>query len=75
MKQFLDGIHKILLSLRFYLCVRIALALLFIYAGTGKLIDPKAFARTIFHFGVVPESLLPVVAIGLPAAEVLAGLK
>ena len=36
--------------------------------------DPKAFARTISHYGLLPESLLPVVAIGLPAIEILAGL-
>lgn len=57
-----------------YLVVRLMLAAIFIYAGTLKLIDPKAFARTISHFGLVPELLLPVVAIGLPAVEVLAGI-
>jgi uncharacterized membrane protein YphA (DoxX/SURF4 family) len=57
-----------------YLLVRLMLAAIFIYAGTLKLVDPKAFARTISHFGLVPELLLPVVAIGLPAVEVLAGI-
>ena len=52
----------------------IDLAAIFIYAGSLKLIDPRAFARTISHFGLVPELLLPVVAIGLPAVEVLAGI-
>jgi uncharacterized membrane protein YphA (DoxX/SURF4 family) len=57
-----------------YLLVRVALAAIFIYAGSLKLIDPKAFARTISHYGLVPEPLLPVVAIGLPAIEVFAGI-
>jgi uncharacterized membrane protein YphA (DoxX/SURF4 family) len=57
-----------------YLLIRLALAVVFVYAGSLKLIDPKAFARTISHYGVVPEIFLPVVAIGLPAIEVLAGI-
>ncbi len=58
----------------FYLFVRLAIALMFIYAGSLKLVDPKAFARIISHYDLLPEPLLPVVAIGLPAIEVLAGL-
>jgi uncharacterized membrane protein YphA (DoxX/SURF4 family) len=62
------------LSPRLYLLVRIALALLFIYAGSVKLMDPKAFARLLSHYDLVPEALLPLVAVGLPTIEVLAGL-
>lgn len=57
-----------------YRIVRIALAVLFIYGGVLKLIDPKAFARTISGYGLVPEMFLPVVAIGLPLIETIAGL-
>jgi uncharacterized membrane protein YphA (DoxX/SURF4 family) len=57
-----------------YLLVRVALAAIFIYAGSLKLMAPKAFARTISHYGLVPEPFLPVVAIGLPTIEVLAGI-
>ncbi|OPY72505.1 MAG: Methylamine utilization protein MauE [Syntrophorhabdus sp. PtaU1.Bin002] len=57
-----------------YLFVRIVLAAIFIYAGSLKLVDPKAFARIISHYGLLPEPLLPVVAIGLPIAEVFAGV-
>ena len=59
---------------RLYLFVRVVMALMFIYAGSLKLVDPKAFARVISHYDILPEFLLPVVAIGLPAVEVLAGL-
>lgn len=70
-KDFLLGV----LSSRWpYLFVRIALAAIFIYGGAIKLLDPRAFARTISHYGLVPDPLLPVVAIGLPAIEVLAGI-
>lgn len=57
-----------------YLAVRLALAFLFIYAGGNKLVDPKAFARTISRFDVVPEFFLPVIAIGLPLVETAAGI-
>ena len=53
--------------------VRIGLALLFVYGGGAKLMDPKAFARVIGAYGLVPDPLLPVVAVGLPLLEVLAG--
>ncbi|MCK9227749.1 MAG: DoxX family membrane protein [Syntrophorhabdaceae bacterium] len=57
-----------------YFAVRLALAAIFIYAGSAKLLDPKAFARIISHWDLVPELFLPVVAIGLPLLEVLAGI-
>jgi uncharacterized membrane protein YphA (DoxX/SURF4 family) len=57
-----------------YLVVRVVLGLIFIYAGAMKLMDPKAFARIISHYDLIPEGLLPVVAVGLPLAEVLAGI-
>ena len=49
-----------------YRIVRMALAALFIYAGIVKIIDPKAFAAIISTYDLVPGTLLPVVAIGLP---------
>lgn len=67
-------VRRVLLSPWLYLLVRVALAAVFIYAGTLKLIDPKTFARTISRYDLVPEPLLPVVAVGLPAIEVLAGI-
>ncbi len=53
--------------------IRGILAFLFIYGGGLKLMDPKAFAATLSHYDLIPEMLLPVVAIGLPALEVAAG--
>ncbi len=57
-----------------YLILRIGLALLFVYGGALKLADPKAFARVLSQYDLVPEMLLPVVAVGLPLLEVLAGI-
>lgn len=53
---------------------RIALGLLFVWAGATKLSAPRAFAATISRFDLVPESALPVLAIGLPLIELIAGL-
>lgn len=57
-----------------YRIVRIGLAALFIYGGVAKLFDPKAFARIISGYDLVPELLLPLVAVGLPLVETLAGI-
>ncbi len=57
-----------------YHFLRLALAGVFIYAGFMKLIEPRAFAHLIAQYDLVPEDLLPAVAIGLPALELLAGL-
>jgi hypothetical protein len=47
---------------------------IFIYAGSIKLLEPRAFAVLIEAFGVVPESLLIPLAIALPALEVATGI-
>jgi uncharacterized membrane protein YphA (DoxX/SURF4 family) len=54
--------------------IRLVLGALFVYAGVVKLMDPKGFARSISGFDLVPEELLPVVAIGLPCLELISGL-
>ncbi|PKN89052.1 MAG: hypothetical protein CVU51_02130 [Deltaproteobacteria bacterium HGW-Deltaproteobacteria-1] len=54
--------------------VRFALASVFIYGGVIKLFNPRAFAATISAYDLVPEALLPVVAIGLPIIETIAGV-
>lgn len=56
------------------LFIRLGLGIVFIYAGAVKLLDPKAFARIISQYDLIPESFLPFAAIGLPALEVLAGI-
>ncbi|MBM4145455.1 MAG: DoxX family membrane protein [Nitrospira sp.] len=73
-KNMLNTIKKVLLSSKLDLTIRFVIGSIFIYAGFIKLIDPKAFAKVISQYDIVPDSLLPVVAIGLPAVEFLAGL-
>lgn len=67
-------IHKSLIHPWPYRIIRIVLACLFIYGGVIKLFDPKAFAATISTYDLVPQMLLPVVAVGLPIIETVAGL-
>jgi uncharacterized membrane protein YphA (DoxX/SURF4 family) len=57
-----------------YPVARLIIGLLFIWAGGIKLIEPKAFARDLSHYGLVPELLLVPTAVGLPLVEVLAGI-
>jgi len=60
-------------SLAYHL-LRLGLGCLFVYAGVTKLLDPKAFAHAIAQFDLLPETVLPLVAVGLPALEVVAGV-
>ncbi len=53
---------------------RWCIGIIFIYAGTVKLLEPKTFAVLIDAYGIVPESLLIPVAVILPAVEIFAGL-
>lgn len=68
-----DRLKNIFSSPFLYHLLRLAMAVLFLYAGGVKLLDPKAFAVTISAYDLVPEALLPVVAVGLPLVEVVAG--
>lgn len=56
-----------------YHLLRLALGCLFVYAGLIKLLDPRAFAHAIAQFDLAPDQLLPVLAVGLPVLELLAG--
>jgi uncharacterized membrane protein YphA (DoxX/SURF4 family) len=66
-------VKKLLSSQMLYLAIKLVLAGIFIYAGFIKIVDPKSFARIISQYGLIPEYLLPVIAIGLPALELIAG--
>ena len=70
----MEAIKSILLSLRSYRLIRIALGIVFVWAGAAKLMDPESFADIISAYELVPEAFLVPVAIGLPALELIAGL-
>lgn len=52
---------------------RVFLGIVLIWAGWNKLADLEAFARNIHNFRMLPESTVNLVAIALPAIEILAG--
>lgn len=68
------SLNKGLLSIWPYRIVRLIIGVIFVWAGSTKLMAPKAFAQLISEYGLVPENLLLAVAIGLPVLELLAGL-
>ena len=67
-------IRNIFLSKWTYKTVRWAYAAFFLYAGVNKLIDPQSFAVVIEAFGLVPETWIIPMAIGLPIVEIIAAL-
>lgn len=54
--------------------LRWALAAVFIYAGSQKMVSPANFSDSIASFALLPPGLIPWVALGLPPFEILAGL-
>jgi uncharacterized membrane protein YphA (DoxX/SURF4 family) len=54
--------------------VRLGLAAIFILSGLLKLKDPGAFAHAIAQYDLVPGGVIPLLAIGLPVVEILAGV-
>jgi hypothetical protein len=54
--------------------VRFLLAAVFLFSGALKLADPKAFARAVEAYGIVPDGLaLVAVALAVPVLEIAAG--
>lgn len=64
----------VILSPGMYLAVRVGVAAVFIWAGTAKLMAPRAFARVIYEYGLAPDTLIAPLAIGLPLLELAAAL-
>ena len=70
----MPGWKRVLISPWPYRFVRLVLGMVFVWAGSLKLANVEGFAEIISTYELVPETLLPVVAIGLPALEIFAGL-
>jgi putative oxidoreductase len=54
--------------------VRAGFFALFVWAGSVKLLDPSGFALDISHYRVVPEKLVPALAVFLPVLECVVAL-
>ncbi len=53
--------------------LQICLALLFLYSGGIKIFQPMAFARALYNYHLLPDSLLYPVAVVLPYLEFVTG--
>lgn len=67
------GLQNLAFTPWLYRLARWALGAVFVYAGVVKLMDPEGFALVISRYGMAPDFLVPVAALGLPALEVAAG--
>lgn len=67
-------VRKLLLSRWTYRIARGVIALIFIFAGTTKLIQPGKFALTVSSYDFVPDFMIIPLALGLPVIELLAGI-
>ena len=54
--------------------VRLFVGITFVYASYYKVIDPGAFAKSIWFYHLVPGSLINIIAIVLPWVELIIGL-
>ena len=53
---------------------RLAIGMVFVYAGAMKLCDVASFSRLISRYELLPDSFAGIAAVGLPVAEAAAGL-
>jgi len=56
------------------LVVRVGVGATFIYASLYKIIDPGAFAKSIWYYHLVPGDMINILALVLPWVELLCGL-
>lgn len=57
-----------------YFIIRTLLAVVFIWAGLSKLVEPEVFAVLIDAYGLIPDLWVMPTAVLLPLLEVIAGL-
>ncbi len=55
--------------------MRLGVGVTFIYASFYKIIDPGAFAKSIWYYHLVPGDLINLIALILPWVELLCGIS
>jgi len=58
----------------FALICRLTLAIIFLYAGMGKIINPDSFAVAIYNYRLLPDYAINFVAVFLPWLEIIIAL-
>lgn len=66
--------HRIFIFVWSYRVVRILLGGIFLWSGISKLLDQHTFVIMLEAYGLIPESWIMAVALGLPLLEIMAGL-
>ena len=66
--------EKVIFSIWPYRVIRIILALIFLWAGIVKVLDPDSFAIILEAFDLLPYTWTMPIAIGLPVLEILAAI-
>ena len=70
----INGRHKrFLLNKHLYLCVRLVLGIIFVWASIDKVIHPAAFAEAVYNYQILPHALINLTAIILPWLELILG--
>ncbi len=59
---------------KLYIILRIILGIIFIWASWDKILDPKAFARVVDNYALLPPFLVRLTAITLPWVEAICGV-
>ncbi len=54
--------------------VRLGLALVYLVAGVGKIMDIQGFAEIIKFYDIVPLAMIPFIAVSLPVMEIVAAI-
>jgi len=67
----MNGSHSIATAV--YRMAQILMGGIFIYASLNKIADPLAFARDIFNYQILPDSLINLTALVLPWLELCLG--
>jgi len=58
----------------FAICARLVLGAVFIYASIDKILHPEAFAKAVYNYQILPDSLINLTAITLPWLELILGV-
>ena len=58
----------------FALCARMILGAVFIYASIGKIIHPADFAKAVYNYQILPDTLINLTAVTLPWLELILGI-
>ncbi|HWR68500.1 MAG TPA: MauE/DoxX family redox-associated membrane protein [Desulfomonilia bacterium] len=69
----LNGLVKTHAFQALVVIMRIALGVVFLYAGLTKIADPAGFALAVYNYHILPAFLVNITAIVLPWVEVIAG--